>query len=111
LCIFTLTAATLLAGCLPEESYESCRFQADQAKLCEESAGEETSNNCLVEDHPQCPDGICISYLSSDPFCTSECVVDDDCPGDGVCKQWAKCTGDPGALVCKHYCIKGSIAK
>ena len=112
LCIFTLVTASLLAGCLPEEPYEACRFKADQKTDCDSSSGDETKNNCVVKDHPQCTAGICISFRNSSPFCTEECVTDADCPDDGVCESFAiSCTDPANPDTCQHYCVKGSLVE
>jgi hypothetical protein len=105
-----VAATVLLPGCLPEESYESCKFQADQAQACSAAVGDEAKNNCVVTEHPQCSEGVCISYRNSSPFCTMECVDDSDCPSGGRCLDFAmKCTKPEDPSTCLHLCVKNSL--
>lgn len=105
-----LVSLLLAWACLPDEEYASCEFPAEQEQLCETTTSEEAANNCLVKDHPQCPDGYCISYRNSAPFCSGECVDDSDCPSGGSCKDWALFCKDPmDPKTCLHLCVKNSL--
>jgi len=114
LVVLAMVASTsMLTGCLDEEDYMACSFAVDYNTECntqEGDEGDETTQgiNCVITQHPQCDDGICVRYQGSTPFCSMACVTTDDCPGDGVCEEFAKGCDENGEN-CNHYCVKGKL--
>jgi hypothetical protein len=101
-------------GCLPQEPYESCGFpptQKDQCVIAGDDSPEiiqiKKANNCVIK-QPQCPDGYCVSVQGQAGFCTEVCQKDDDCPEDGVCKEFAlDCVkAEDGTTTCLKLCVK-----
>ncbi|MBM4372112.1 MAG: hypothetical protein FJ098_10690 [Deltaproteobacteria bacterium] len=112
LVILALALATL-PGCLEEEDYGACAFAVDYDPECdvpEEEDGEGAPGgvNCVISQHPQCPDGICIRYQGSPAFCSLSCLVDDDCPGGGRCEEFAKGCDEAGEN-CDRYCVDPAL--
>ena len=98
----------MLSSCMPEDAYESCKFPAAAQQQCVASEDGTLSNTCKVE-HPECPDGYCVSYMGADPFCSSRCASDSDCQDGGSCIEFAlECESAAG---CLHLCIKDSLLK
>lgn len=115
LTITLLGIATLgltAVGCLDDENYAACAFAVDFDHECnvpEDEEGETTQGiNCVITQHPQCDDGICVRYQGSSPFCSMACLVSDDCPGNGVCEEFAKGCDENGEN-CNHYCVKRTL--
>ena len=97
---------------MPSESYESCGFSSDLEEKCEAGTSEGLANNCVIPEHPQCPDNYCVSYRASKPFCSSECDKDADCPSGGSCVEFALECGDSEAEPsCLKLCVKNSTLK
>jgi len=108
-----VAAGSTMGGCLDDENYAACAFAVDYNDECNvsEPEGEEESSqgiNCVITEHPQCDDGICVRYQGSSPFCSMACLGDDDCPGGGVCQEFAKGCDESGEH-CNHYCVKGNL--
>jgi hypothetical protein len=114
LVVLSLVASGLLInGCIDDENYMACAYAVDYAPECDTPEADEGDDsqqgvNCVITEHPQCDDGICIRYQGSSPFCSMVCITDDDCPGGGICEEFAKGCDENGEN-CSHYCIKGSL--
>ncbi len=52
---------------------------------------------CVFRNNAQCSTRICARFQGSADFCSADCDVDDDCPGDAVCFAPP---GDPGGAFC-----------
>lgn len=113
LTITLLGLATLglaVAGCLDDENYTYCKFAVDFNDECnvqeDDDEGETAQGiNCVLTQHPQCDDGICIRYHGSSPYCSIACLIHDDCPGNGICEEFAKGC-DENSENCNQYCVK-----
>jgi hypothetical protein len=107
-----VASSLLLNGCLDEEDYMACSFAVDYNTECntQETTEGETQQgiNCVITQHPQCDDGICVRYQGSNAFCSMACVTTDDCPGNGICEEFAKGCDENGEN-CNHYCVKGNL--
>lgn len=100
-----------LVGCMADENYEACEYPPAQEKVCVSSAGVEISTSCVTE-HPECPDGYCVAYTGSEPFCSMTCDgSDDDCPGEATCVGFALgCDGtEADASACTFYCVPNDV--
>ena len=109
LALFTL--AVCLSGCMPSEDYESCGFFTDLEEKCEEGTSDGSANNCVILEHPQCPNDYCVSYRASKPFCSAECLKDADCPSGGSCVEFAINCGTEEGDSCLKLCVKNSALK
>ena len=114
LLLATLIVSSLaLSGCLDDENYAACAFAVDYNAECNTQTVDEEDEtqqgiNCVITQHPQCDDGICVRYQGSDPFCSMACITADDCPAGGICEEFAKGCDDNGEN-CDHYCVKGIL--
>lgn len=97
-----LAVAALWCACTELPSYDPCSFHPENQKLCD-SGIEGSNNNCVTEDHPHCPSGVCLSYQYSLPFCTEGCVLP-ICESDDDCTGGDKCVEGPNMKVCAKPC-------
>lgn len=85
--LFTAVALVVLSmtGCA-DDLYAPCDLDpADVDPVTRACASEASS--CAIDNYPQCDTTICGRFEGSDPFCTTTCSQDSDCPG-GVCLQF-----------------------
>lgn len=95
-----LGAAALVisaAGCETDVAYKPCAYTPQMQRLCcnadasPEVLRECQANDrqdkvsCVVDDHPECEERICVSHRGSTSFCTARCEVDAECPRGGFC--------------------------
>ena len=100
-----LASLLALSGCFSEEDYSGCPFTPSQQKACTAQAGDNVEGiNCVISEHPECVDGICIMYQGAEPFCSNRCVDDKDCAEGGVCVQFTMDCGISGTD-CAKYCV------
>jgi hypothetical protein len=102
----------LLAGCEGgREEFLACPLDPFvlQTDVCRVAAGSDSSaqKSCVVTDHPQCPDDVCMSWEGSDAFCTYGCTKDADCPAGAGCFLYSTRVVD-GAPKEQRYCIQDS---
>ena len=102
----------------PIQTYPACNVPTAIAEVCipqpgdsEEEVEEKRASNCIVE-HPECPQGPCVSHFGSEGFCSMECTTDEDCP-DGTCFETAfNCmVDDEGNKNCDHFCVAGDLLR
>lgn len=103
LAAFSLTLAA--TSCFSEEDFAPCTFTAGQEKVCTTNEKGVEGINCVINKHPDCTDGICIMYQENEPFCSSLCTKDEDCPEGGLCVQFTVDCGAEGNN-CAKYCVK-----
>jgi hypothetical protein len=97
-------------GCLSDDAYLECKLSPSMVTACGAGETDNGGVNCVITEHPQCVDGICISYQGNDAFCSLACLTSDDCPEGGVCIEFAKGCDQNGEN-CAHYCVKDSLAE
>lgn len=97
-----LVAIVVLSGCLEPPSYDPCNFHPENQKLCD-SGIEGSNNNCVTEDHPHCPSGVCLSYQYSEAFCSEQCTLP-ICSTDEDCAGGEKCIEGPTFKTCAKAC-------
>jgi len=99
----TAIAALLVFGCEVEETFISCPFDDTINKTCE--ADDEGLNmTCVVAEHPQCPNDVCIRWKSADhAVCSMTCSPDGAaCPGASSCMPFNENSND-------YYCVPNSL--
>ncbi len=86
--LLALALSTLLfTGCEPQASYQSCAFDPQIDGACYESNSGQLLS-CIISNHPDCADRICLSYQGSTAFCSATCTTDDDCARGGGCRSF-----------------------
>ena len=91
-----------MVGCAGD-LYGECSIDSDPNDSvlaeCEAANEEEDSQqvSCVVEEQIECQTGACGRYRSSEPFCTTACSSDDDCPS-GECREFVYQSG-------QNYCV------
>lgn len=115
-----LVVALMVSACMWEEAYEECGFPVAQRDLClkdSDDTPQETStkesSNCVIKNHPSCPDSFCVSYRGSPGFCSAPCLTDSDCPEGGICQAFAlDCKkNEKGESICLKLCVKPSLVE
>lgn len=81
-----------------DDLYASCSLEPNSR--CENP--EETGISCVEEQNLQCETQVCARYVGSQPFCTTSCEVDGDCPG-GFCRTF-------GLDASVRYCVEETDA-
>ncbi len=73
------------SGCADETLFLACPFDKTVNENCAQGDGS-ANFTCVVTDHPQCPEDICLSWKNSEPFCSRPCTVGGhECPDDSKC--------------------------
>ena len=80
-------SALFLLGCEPQASYQACAFDPQINGACYES-GSGNLLSCVISNHPDCADRICLSYQGSTAFCSASCTTDADCTRGGGCRSF-----------------------
>jgi hypothetical protein len=95
----------LLAGCPEDPMFDDCYFDLAIEQMCSTATKLScTKFSCVVEEHPQCVEGICLSFEGSTPRCTHSCDPDsDDCPKGSTCREYAEITATGEK---KYACVK-----
>lgn len=112
--LWSLLAVAALLGCEGgREEFLACPldpFVLEQTSVCRkvETSAASAQKSCVVTQHPQCPDDVCVSWEGSAGFCTFACKSDADCPPDSGCFLYQTKAGADGAKVETRYCIKDS---
>lgn len=88
-------------GC-SDDLYGVCEIRPESGDVLEnclrESEGEDGETvSCVVRDQGQCSTGACGRYRGSQPFCTTTCSSNDDCPA-GECREFVYQSG-------QSYCV------
>lgn len=81
--VLAAAALGMLVGCA-DDLYAPCDF--DPASPDRAIQGCAAATTCAVKNQLQCDTRICARYGGSEPFCTTACTQDGDCPS-GVCKE------------------------
>lgn len=102
-------ALATMAACETQKLYVECKLDDDVTKkgICSgsKSADKDTSS-CVVREHPQCDQSVCLSYFGLTPFCTTTCSDANDgvCGNDAFC--WTFSDADPVTKSTKQqYCV------
>jgi hypothetical protein len=82
-----------ISGCEPPISYGSCDFDPTINGVCcpvnsdchKTLPLEGKKLSCVVDNHPDCAERVCVTYRGSTSFCTQECTQDSECPNQGCC--------------------------
>lgn len=112
--IWTFLVLLPLFGCEGgREEFLACPldpFVVEQTDVCRKVAtsAPTAQKSCVVTQHPQCPDDVCVSWEGSAGFCTFPCKTDADCPADSGCFLYQTKADAQGQKVETRYCIKDS---
>ena len=94
LCLLVL--ASVAAGCADEELFITCPMDKSIEAICSAADGD-TRLTCVVAQHPQCPDDVCLRWKGNESLCTKVCNPEgNDCPGGSTCTAYAD----------TFYCVK-----
>jgi hypothetical protein len=93
-----LFSTVLFLGCEPQVSYQGCAFDPLIDGACYDS-GSGQLLSCVISNHPDCLDRICLSYQGSTAFCSSTCAADGDCARGGSCRSFKVGGGE------EQYCV------
>ena len=86
--------AAPLAGCEADTSYGACSVDNRIEAVCRPGVGQRLS--CVVADHPDCPDRVCLTFEGSSAFCTVGCdPALNNCPSGGKCTPFLQ----------TYYCV------
>ena len=91
-----LVACTLpmVAGCESQPVYAECKLDPEvlEKGVCTGNTKTETGNtSCVVTKHPNCTDGVCLSYFGTQSICTMPCTLGaTTCPEGGFCWSFAE---------------------
>ena len=96
------------------EQFISCKLdpKIEDLGLCTDDveAASNTSESCVISDHPQCPEGVCLSWAGSEPFCTGSCQTDgdggSDCPTGSICRGYGL---DADGTASARYCVQDDL--
>ncbi len=106
LTVTLLALSSLLLACEGgAEPFRSCSLdpilREPGTQRCTGATGTEATETCVFASHPQCPDGVCLVWHNSAPFCSSACQGDGDCPPDSSCQAPPAELGNTG----EKYCV------
>ncbi len=96
----------VLAGCTFDDTFSSCPFSSAMRETC--GADEAADYSCVVRNHPQCSQDICLSWKGGESVCTLTCS-----PGAaGSCPSGSTCTAYSGAAVAEagaeYFCVQNA---
>mgnify|MGYP004059551705 CR=1 FL=1 len=96
-----LLLAYVFLGCADDGMFTSCPFSTNISQIC--SGGQDgAALSCVVEEHPQCPEDICLSWKGTESVCTRTCdPAGTDCPGGSSCQAFSASEG-------KYFCVEDS---
>ena len=90
-----------------EEDFISCSLDPKVVELGQclpqdsEEVADGTIQNCAIQRHPHCPVGVCLAWQGEDPYCTTQCVDNSDCPEESTCELYST-AGDEGPV---RFCV------
>lgn len=90
--ILAAGALALAVGCESQPVYAECKLDNEVLNkgVCNGKSGT-TNTSCVVTKHPNCNDGICLSYFGTQSVCTMPCTIGDTtCPDGGFCWTFAE---------------------
>ena len=111
---FWIALALLAAvGCEEEGLFMECPFDETIEENCV-SSETGVALTCIVEEHPQCPENICLRWESApQATCTRRCQTATDCPGGSQCMPFqdnaaeaVETTNDCAVQAC--YCVQNT---
>lgn len=112
--VWSSFALLVLVGCEGgREEFLACPldpFVIEQTSVCRkvETSAASAQKSCVVTQHPQCPDDVCVSWEGSAGFCTFACKTDADCPAESGCYLYQTKAGADGQKLETRYCVKDS---
>lgn len=86
LVILVAMASLLLVGCA-DDLYGECTISSGDGGELDQCLDTSQSVSCVVTGQLECSTGVCGKYQGSNPFCTTPCQDDGDCPS-GQCRQF-----------------------
>ena len=103
---FLFLATLILTGCEPPISYGACDYDPNINGVCcpvnstchDSQPLEGKKLSCVVDDHPDCAERVCVTYRGSSSFCSQECAQDSDCPNNGCCVPYL--VNDSNSMYC-----------
>lgn len=80
----------LLAACDEDGLFESCPLSPTIMELCESVGQADLESGsaqltCVVEEHPMCPENVCLMWEGSESVCSRTCSSNNDCPSQASC--------------------------
>lgn len=91
------------------EDFLACKFDplASVGSVCQQAVDSASSaqKSCVITQHPQCPDDVCMQWEGSGGFCTYGCGSDGDCPVASSCLLYSVHVDASGKKVEKRYCV------
>lgn len=99
-CAVVLTTMALAGpGCADADLFEPCPLDQTIQKVCD-PGGSNAKLTCAVENHPQCPENVCLSWKGAPSTCTRVCNPSgSDCPSGSSCQAY-------DSTASKHYCVQ-----
>jgi hypothetical protein len=98
-------------GCVEEGLFTECPFdETIEANCVSSETG--VALTCIVKEHPQCPEDICLRWESAaQATCTQSCKAATDCPNGSQCTPFqdnastaGETTTDCALQTC--YCVQ-----
>ncbi len=89
--------ALSFVACEVHTPYDTCHFDPAINGACFTNASEKVS--CVVDNHPDCPERVCVTYQGDGPFCTKTCTNASACALGGSCEDFL----NDGEVV--SYCV------
>jgi len=98
----SLLLTVLSIGCVEDDLFIDCPLDEDLSAICQQQEGSEGDDDltCVVEEHPQCPEDVCIKWRNGEPTCSKTCSPQGAaCPSGSTCTPFNK-------LEEKFFCVK-----
>ena len=105
---FLATFGLLLASaCTYDDTFSTCPMSKAVLAACASGGGSELS--CVVRDHPQCSENVCLSWKGGESRCTKTCKPEaSDCPSGSKCLAYAEFQ-DPAAG--EYFCVQDELVR
>lgn len=99
----TVVLGVSATGCTYDDTFSACPFST---RMKEECAGEDgAAFSCVVREHPQCSQDVCLSWKGGEARCTLTCTPDGgQCPGGSTCTAYV--AGHSSTAGAEHFCVQ-----
>ena len=104
--LFVVLSLGLLGSCNYDDTFSTCPLSKATRAACESSGGSQLS--CVVREHPQCSQDICLSWKGGEAHCTLPCTEKGlECPSGSTCVPYTE-----GAEVqTEFFCVENQFLR
>lgn len=94
----------LLSSCTYDDTFSACPLSKKTIETCTSDGSALLS--CVVRDHPQCSEDVCLSWKGGESRCTRSCdPALKDCPEGSTCAAYTEIQSGGG----EYFCVQNEF--